>query len=60
MLSATAALYGLADPEDLARHQLIERLVEPREVADVVAFCCSPEGAVLNGSVIDAGGGFRG
>jgi SDR family mycofactocin-dependent oxidoreductase len=58
MLTATADLYGIDDPETLARHQLIHRLIEPREIAEVVALCCSRDGAVLNGSVIQAGGGF--
>jgi len=58
MLTATADLYGIDDPEALAGHQLIHRLIEPGEIAEVVAMCCSRDGAVLNGSVIQAGGGF--
>jgi SDR family mycofactocin-dependent oxidoreductase len=60
MLSATAAGYGLADPEDFAASQLIRRLLEPAEIAATIAFCCSAEGAVLNGSVVHADGGFPG
>jgi NAD(P)-dependent dehydrogenase (short-subunit alcohol dehydrogenase family) len=60
MLTATAALYNLPEPEDLAHHQLLRRLVEAGEVAKVIAFCCSEGGAALNGSVIDASGGFKG
>jgi SDR family mycofactocin-dependent oxidoreductase len=59
MLTATAGLYGLDGPGDLADSQLIRRLIEPAELAAAVAFCCSPEGAVLNGSVLHADGGFR-
>jgi SDR family mycofactocin-dependent oxidoreductase len=58
MLDATAALYGLTDVEQLADHQLLRRLIEPEEIAATIAFCCSPEGAVLNGSVVHADGGF--
>lgn len=59
MLEATAALYGLEHVETFADHQLVGRLLDPEEVAAAVAFCCSPEGAVLNGSVVHADGGFR-
>ncbi|MFY0406144.1 mycofactocin-coupled SDR family oxidoreductase [Solicola sp. PLA-1-18] len=60
MLDATAALYDLDDPEPLASSQLVRRLLDPSEVAAAVAFCCSHEGAVLNGSVVAADGGFAG
>jgi SDR family mycofactocin-dependent oxidoreductase len=59
MLAATAALYDTT-PEELAAHQSIRRLIEPEEIAATVALCCAPAGAVLNGSVIRADGGFRG
>jgi SDR family mycofactocin-dependent oxidoreductase len=57
MLDETASLYGLPDPEELAEHQLIRRVIEPEEMAAAIAFCCSPEGAVLNGRVLEADGG---
>lgn len=58
MLDATAALYGLDDVEAFAGNQLLRRILEPDEVAATVAFCCSHEAAVLNGSVVHADGGF--
>ncbi|WP_436700514.1 mycofactocin-coupled SDR family oxidoreductase [Nocardioides sp. BYT-33-1] len=58
MLEATAALYGLDDVEVFAGNQLLRRILEPDEVAATVAFCCSREAAVLNGSVVHADGGF--
>jgi SDR family mycofactocin-dependent oxidoreductase len=60
MLDATAALYGLGHAEDFASSHLIRRLITPSEIAQTVAFCCSVEGAVLNGSVVMAAGGFVG
>lgn len=60
MLAATADLYGLGSTADLAHSQLIRRLVEPDEIAATIAFCCSREAAVLNGSVVHADGGFAG
>ncbi len=59
MLQATADLYATT-PQDLADHQGIRRLIEPEEIAATIALCCSPEGAVLNGSVVRADGGFGG
>lgn len=59
MLAATADLYDVG-PDELAGHQLLRRLLDPAEVAAAVAFACSVEGAVLNGSVVAAGGGFHG
>ena len=58
MLTATAALYGESDVEGFAASTLVRRLLEPDEVAATVAFCCSVAGGVLNGSVVQADGGF--
>jgi len=60
MLDETARIYGLADPHDFADSQLIQRLLTPQEIADTIAFCCSPSGGALNGSVVRATGGFSG
>lgn len=60
MLRATARIYGLSDEESLAGHQLTGRLIEPSEVAAAVAWLCSLESAVVNGSVLHADGGFTG
>ena len=46
------------DVADVVAHQLIRRLIEPDEIAATISFCCSLEGAVLNGSVVHADGGF--
>ncbi len=59
MLQQTAELYGTTT-DDLAGHQLLRRALEPAEVAATVAFCCSREGAALNGGVVAADGGFGG
>ncbi|MCR1784594.1 SDR family oxidoreductase [Nocardioides carbamazepini] len=58
MLEATADLYGLPGVEGFADNQLVRRVLDPAEVAAAVAFCCSVEGAVVNGSVVHADGGF--
>jgi SDR family mycofactocin-dependent oxidoreductase len=60
MLAATAAIYDMEHESEFADQQLIRRLLEPEEIANVIAFCCSLEGAAINGSVIEATGGFPG
>lgn len=59
MLAATAQIYDVTS-EELAQHQLVRDVLSPAELAAMIAFCCSPEGRVLNGSVVSADGGFVG
>jgi NAD(P)-dependent dehydrogenase (short-subunit alcohol dehydrogenase family) len=56
MLEASAAVYGLDDVTEFASHQL-GRLVEPDEVAAVLAWLCGPDSAAITGAVVpvDAG-----
>lgn len=58
MLKATAELYGIDDVGHFAASQQLRRLLAPSELAATIAFCCSVEGAALNGSVVSATGGF--
>jgi len=60
MLEHTAGVYALTDTEEFAQSQLVRRLFEPDEIAATIAFCCSREGATVNGSVVHADGGFTG
>ncbi|MET9491227.1 mycofactocin-coupled SDR family oxidoreductase [Nocardia sp. NPDC006630] len=59
MLTETARLYGLDTVEAFADHQLLDRILEPDEVAAVAAWLCSPETACITGTVVHADGGFR-
>lgn len=43
--------------EELRREQGIWRYGTPEEVAQVVAFVCSPAGAYINGAILDVDGG---
>jgi SDR family mycofactocin-dependent oxidoreductase len=58
MLDASAALYGLDDVDGFARHQLVERLLSPEEVASAVCWLCGEDSSAVTGTVLHADGGF--
>lgn len=58
MLAATASLYGLDDVGPLAERHLLERVLEPEEIADTVRWLSSPRAGAVTGSVVHADGGF--
>ncbi|MEH0845017.1 mycofactocin-coupled SDR family oxidoreductase [Micromonospora sp. CPCC 205711] len=60
MLAASAALYDLPDVSAFARHQLVDRLLEPVEVAAAVCWLCGVGSSAVTGSVLHADGGFVG
>jgi SDR family mycofactocin-dependent oxidoreductase len=60
MLQATADIYGLQTVDEFIHSSPIRRILKPEELAQTIAFCCSHTGAVLNGSVVSASGGFVG
>jgi NAD(P)-dependent dehydrogenase (short-subunit alcohol dehydrogenase family) len=62
-LSAVAAARGTTPEEarsSMERAVSIGRLVTADEVAQVVAFLCSPLSVAINGDAVAAGGGVRG
>jgi NAD(P)-dependent dehydrogenase (short-subunit alcohol dehydrogenase family) len=59
MLQASADIYELENVEGFNNSTLLNRLIEPEEIAQAIAFCCSPAGSIFNGSVLDLSGGFR-
>lgn len=60
MLDATAALYELEDVEEFSKHQLVERLLDPAEVAAAVCWLCGEQSSAITGTVVHADGGFTG
>jgi len=59
-VAARAAAQGLSLQEveaQMAAGNSIQRIVEAAEVADVVAFLCSPRSRAINGDAIAVGGG---
>jgi len=57
ILDASAAIYDLASPEVFASQQLLERLLEPSEVAAMIAWLCSQASSAVTGAAlaVDAG-----
>jgi NAD(P)-dependent dehydrogenase (short-subunit alcohol dehydrogenase family) len=63
LVAARAAAQGVTEAEverQLASTSSVGQLIDAAEVADLVAFLCSPRSRALNGEVIAAGGGMPG
>jgi len=60
LLDHTATVYELADPNALAGHQRLGRLLEPAEVAAAVVWLCSPGASAMTGTALRVDGGFTG
>ena len=60
MLTASAAVYGLASSGDFARHARTGRLLRPEEVAAAVRWLVSAEASGVTGTALAVDGGFTG
>jgi SDR family mycofactocin-dependent oxidoreductase len=58
ILDESARLYGLADAEQFAAQQPIERLLEPVEIAAAIAFIAGPNGDGITGALVPVDGGL--
>ncbi len=58
MLDETARLYGLASAQEFAAQQPLGRLIQPDEVAAVIAFLAGAGGAAMTGAVVPVDGGL--
>jgi SDR family mycofactocin-dependent oxidoreductase len=58
ILAESARLYGLSGAGDFARSQPMGRLIEPAEVAAVLAFLAGPGSSAMTGAVVAVDGGL--
>lgn len=58
MLDESARLYGLAGAADFARNQPMDRILDPAEVAAVLAFLAGPGSSGMTGAVVPVDGGL--
>jgi SDR family mycofactocin-dependent oxidoreductase len=58
ILAESARLYGLSSSAEFAHQQPLDRLLEAREVAAVIAFLAGPESSGMTGAVIGVDGGL--
>jgi SDR family mycofactocin-dependent oxidoreductase len=58
ILAESARLYALDGASTFRTQQPIERLIEPAEVAAMVAWLCGPGGAVVTGTTVSIDGGL--
>lgn len=58
LLNASARVYGMRSRSEFAKQQPIGRLIEPDEIAAVVAWLCGPSASAVTGAAIAADGGM--
>ena len=58
MLAESARLYGMADPGAFAVQQPERRLLDPAEIAAVLAFLAGPDSSAMTGAVVPVDGGL--
>jgi SDR family mycofactocin-dependent oxidoreductase len=58
MLDESARLYDLADASAFARQQPEGRLIDPAEIAAVVAFLAGPGASAMTGAIVPVDGGL--
>jgi NAD(P)-dependent dehydrogenase (short-subunit alcohol dehydrogenase family) len=58
ILDESARLYGLADAQAFAAQQPAGRLLDPAEVAAVLAFLAGPASSAMTGAAVPVDGGL--
>jgi NAD(P)-dependent dehydrogenase (short-subunit alcohol dehydrogenase family) len=58
ILTESARLYDLPDAQTFAAQQPLHRLLDPSEVAAVLAFLASPASSAMTGAVVPVDGGL--
>lgn len=58
LLQESARLYGLSDPQDFGAQQVLERLLQPEEIAAAVTWLLSPAASAVTGASVPVDGGL--
>ena len=58
ILAESARLYGLPGADAFAAQQPVRRLLEPGEIASVLAFLAGPASSAMTGAVVPVDGGL--
>jgi SDR family mycofactocin-dependent oxidoreductase len=58
MLAASAKVYDLESQDTFAVQQLLHRLLEPAEIAEVIAWLCGPHASAMTGAILPVDGGL--
>jgi SDR family mycofactocin-dependent oxidoreductase len=58
ILDESARLYGLSSAQDFAAQQPIQRLLQPAEIAAVLAFLAGPASSGMTGAIVPVDGGL--
>lgn len=58
ILAESARLYGLDDVGTFAAQQPVRRLLDPQEIAEVIAFLAGPSSGAMTGAVVPVDGGL--
>jgi SDR family mycofactocin-dependent oxidoreductase len=58
ILAESARLYHIEGAANFASQQPIDRLIEPAEIATMIAYLCGPGGAAVTGTTLSVDGGL--
>jgi SDR family mycofactocin-dependent oxidoreductase len=58
ILAESARLYGLPSSQNFAGQQPVGRLLDPQEIAAVLAFLAGPDSSAITGAIVAADGGL--
>jgi SDR family mycofactocin-dependent oxidoreductase len=58
ILDESARLYGLSSAQDFAAQQPVQRLLDPAEIAAVLAFLAGPASSGMTGAIVPVDGGL--